>query len=82
MTRNYKNGRSSINALLDDYTFTIAAFIELYQASFDEKWLMEANKITGYALEHFFTELVTGNFFSIFTVVFCAFEIKLIELFR
>lgn len=54
MTRNYKNGKSSINALLDDYAFTIAAFIQLYQATFDEKWLNEANKITGYTLEHFF----------------------------
>ena len=54
MTRNYKNGKSSINALLDDYAFTIAAFIELYQATFDENWLTEADKITHYALEHFF----------------------------
>ncbi len=54
MTRNYKNGKSSIKALLDDYAFTIAAFIELYQASFDEKWLTEANTLTAYALEHFF----------------------------
>ena len=54
MTRNYKMGKSSINALLDDYAFTIAAFIELYQASFDEKWLTEANTLTAYALEHFF----------------------------
>ncbi len=63
MTRNYKNARpdepfgrgiSSINAFLDDYAFTIEAFIELYQATFDEKWLTEANTITGYALEHFF----------------------------
>jgi uncharacterized protein len=54
MTRNYKNGKASINALLDDYAFTIAAFIELYQASFDEKWLAEADKLTAYALEHFF----------------------------
>ncbi len=54
MTRNYKNGKSSIHALLDDYAFTIKAFIELYQATFDEKWLSEANKISGYAVEHFF----------------------------
>ncbi|MEO7307286.1 MAG: thioredoxin domain-containing protein [Ferruginibacter sp.] len=54
MTRNYKNGKSSINALLDDYAFTIAAFIELYQATFDEKWLIEADKIMNYTLEHFF----------------------------
>jgi uncharacterized protein YyaL (SSP411 family) len=62
MTRNYKNGRSSINALLDDYAFTIAAFIELYQAGFDEKWLNEADKIMGYALEHFF-DATSGMFF-------------------
>ena len=62
MTRNYKNGKSSINALLDDYAFTIAAFIELYQASFDEKWLLEADKITGYVLEHFF-DLQSHMFF-------------------
>ena len=54
MTRNYKNGKASINALLDDYAFTIAAFIELYQATFDEKWLAEAEKLTAYTLEHFF----------------------------
>jgi uncharacterized protein YyaL (SSP411 family) len=54
MTRNYKNGKASINALLDDYAFTIAAFIELYQATFDANWLIEANKLTVYTLEHFF----------------------------
>lgn len=54
MTRNYKNGKSSIKALLDDYAFTIAAFIDLYQATFNEKWLNEANTLTAYAIEHFF----------------------------
>jgi uncharacterized protein YyaL (SSP411 family) len=62
MTRNYKNGKASINALLDDYAFTITAFIELYQATFDEQWLIEANKITGYALEYFF-DTSSGMFF-------------------
>ena len=62
MTRNYKNSKASINALLDDYAFTIAAFIELYQATFDGQWLMEADKITGYALEHFF-DTTSGMFF-------------------
>jgi len=54
MTRNYKNGKSTINALLDDYAFTISAFINLYQATFNEKWLNWANTITAYTLEHFF----------------------------
>ena len=62
MTRNYKNGKSSINALLDDYAFTIAAFIELYQATFEEKWLSEASKLTTYTLQHFFDN-GSGMFF-------------------
>ncbi len=54
MTRNYKNGKSSIKALLDDYAFTIAAFVDLYQATFHEKWLNEANTLTAYVIDHFF----------------------------
>lgn len=62
LTRNYKGGKSSINGLLDDFAFTASAFIELYQATFDEKWLMEANKIAAYTLEHFF-DTKSGMFF-------------------
>lgn len=62
LTRNYKSGKSSVNGLLDDYTFTVSAFIELYQATFDEKWLVEANKITAYTLQHFF-DAKSGMFF-------------------
>jgi uncharacterized protein YyaL (SSP411 family) len=62
IARNYKNGHSSVNGLLDDYAFTISAFIELYQATFDEKWLIEAKKISGYALTHFY-DAKSGMFF-------------------
>jgi uncharacterized protein YyaL (SSP411 family) len=62
ISRIYKKSKSSVNGLLDDYAFTASAFIELYQATFDEKWLIEANKITGYTLEHFF-DAKTGMFF-------------------
>ncbi|MCP4551851.1 MAG: thioredoxin domain-containing protein, partial [Bacteroidetes bacterium] len=60
--RNYKNGESSINAFLDDYTFTISAFISLYQATFDEKWLTVAQDLTNYAIDHFYDEN-SGMFF-------------------
>ena len=53
LNRNYKNGRTSINAFLDDYAFTVSAFVSLYQATFDEKWLQEARELTAYALAHF-----------------------------
>ena len=54
ITRNYKNGKSSIPGMLDDYAFTASAFIGLYQATFDEKWLYRAKELTDYALLHFF----------------------------
>jgi len=56
LDRNYKNGKSSINAFLDDYAITIDVFIKLYQATFDETWLNKADKMTKYVLEHFLNE--------------------------
>ena len=60
--RNFKNGKASINAFLDDYAFTITAFISLYQASFDEKWLREAHSLTEYVITHFYDKS-SGMFF-------------------
>ncbi len=52
--RSYKNGKATINGFLDDYAFTIAAFISLYQATFDEKWLKEAQQLAIYTITHFY----------------------------
>lgn len=60
--RNYKEGRTSINAFLDDYAFIISGFLELYQATFDEQWLFAADELMIYAMEHFF-DSKTGLFF-------------------
>jgi len=62
MSRNYKNGKSSVPGLLDDYSFTISAFIDLYQATFDEKWLYKANDLTDYTILHFF-DTSSGMFY-------------------
>jgi hypothetical protein len=64
LNRNYKNGlprqstsakpgKSSINAFLDDYAYTIEALVSLYEATFDEKWIYSAKKLTDYAILHF-----------------------------
>jgi uncharacterized protein YyaL (SSP411 family) len=53
LNRNYKNGKSTINAFLDDYAFTIEAFISLYEITFDEKWIYAAKKLTDYVITHF-----------------------------
>ena len=62
LDRNYKNGKSTINAFMDDYAFTVSAFISLYQATFDEQWLLEADKLTKYSITHFYNNK-TGMFF-------------------
>ena len=54
LSRSYKNGKASINGFLDDYAFTIEAFIALYQSTFDEKWLESAKKLTDYVILHFY----------------------------
>ncbi len=56
LRRNYKNGKATINGFLDDYAFTIQAFIALYQATFDEKWLKVAHELTDYSLLHFYDQ--------------------------
>jgi len=54
--RNYKNGKASINAFLDDYAFVIDAFIALYQVTFEEKWLKKARLLAEYVIRHFYDE--------------------------
>ena len=62
VNRNYKDGKSSIHGFLDDYAFLISASIELYQATFDEKWLYKARDLTSYSMDHFF-DSNSGMFF-------------------
>ncbi|MEI8086378.1 MAG: thioredoxin domain-containing protein [Paludibacter sp.] len=62
LNRNFKNGKATINGFLDDYAFTIDAFIGIYQATFDEKWLTNAQQLTIYCLNHFF-DVISGMFF-------------------
>ncbi|MCY1633712.1 thioredoxin domain-containing protein [Marinifilum sp. D737] len=60
--RNYKDGVSKINAFLDDYSFTIEAYIALYQASFKEDYLIKADRLMKVVMAHFSDEK-SGMFF-------------------
>ncbi len=51
--RNFKNGKASISAFLDDYALMIQALIKMYENDFDAKWLEEAKGLTEYVLENF-----------------------------
>ena len=50
----YKDGRSTINAYLEDYALLSAAFIRLYEATFDVIWLSRAEQLVAYSLENFY----------------------------
>lgn len=64
LNHSYKNGRSTINGFLEDYAFTIDAFIALYQVTFDEHWLVHAKDLTDYVIQHFQNkETSTGMFY-------------------
>ncbi|MEM9361220.1 MAG: thioredoxin domain-containing protein [Bacteroidota bacterium] len=51
--RNHKNGKSNINAFLEDYASVIEAFLNLYQVTFEDKWLNHAKDLLSYSQEHF-----------------------------
>lgn len=53
LDRNFKDGKSAINAFLDDYALLIEAFVNLYQATFDEKWLQISDGLMKYVFDHF-----------------------------
>lgn len=60
--RNYKGGKATINAFLDDYALVAEAFISLYEATFDEKWLFEARKLIDFSIQKFY-DTESGMFF-------------------
>ena len=49
----HKDGKSSIEGFLDDYAFCIAAFIRLYEATFEDKWLTKASQLFDYTIRNF-----------------------------
>lgn len=54
--RSLKGEKGSINAFLDDYALLIDAWIDLYQATFDVKWLTMAGELCEYVSAHFFND--------------------------
>lgn len=62
LNRNFKAGKSSINAFLDDYALVIQAFIGVYEATLNDQWLNDAVNINEYAIGHFYNP-VTNMFY-------------------
>ncbi len=58
----YKNGKSKINAYLDDYAFIIDALLRLYEIGAGEKYLHLAKKLTDFTIQKF-EDKKSGMFF-------------------
>ena len=61
--RNYRGGRSDIEGFADDYAFVIQGVLDLYEASFDIKWLKFAIELQKTQDRLFFDEK-NGGYFS------------------
>ncbi len=62
--RTCKDGRASISGFLEDYALVIQAYVSLYEATFAESWLREAEALTEYVLSNFFDPSETLFFYT------------------
>ena len=60
LLRTYRNGQAKLNGYLEDYAFYADGLLHLYQATFDPKWLTQAQTLADAMLEHFWDEAHSG----------------------
>ncbi len=58
----YKKGDSKIEGLIEDYAFSIQAFLKLFEVTFEEDYLKQATRWMEYAKAHF-EDKVNGLFY-------------------
>ncbi len=60
--RMYKDGQARVNGYLDDYAFFVAGLLDLYQATFDQRYLEQALVLHEHTISRFWDEQ-EGTFF-------------------
>jgi uncharacterized protein YyaL (SSP411 family) len=63
LLRTYKDGRSSLNAYLEDHAFLIEALLVLYEATFETRWFARARALADSTIERYH-DAESGGFFS------------------
>ncbi len=58
----YRDGEAAISAFADDYLFLIWGLVELYEATFQTRWLDEATRLLDLALKLFWDDEAGGFF--------------------
>ena len=62
LLRTHRDGKSHLNAYLEDYSYLIAGLIDLYEATFAVEWLKEAERLNQIMIEQFWDD-ANGSFF-------------------
>jgi hypothetical protein len=60
----WRHGQAKLDAYLDDYTYMINAFVTLYEADFDSRWIDRAAQLAEMVLAHFQDESDGGFFYT------------------
>jgi uncharacterized protein YyaL (SSP411 family) len=63
LLRTYKDGEAKLNAYLEDHAFLLEALLDLYEATFEERWFVEARALADTMIERF-ADRDRGGFFS------------------
>jgi uncharacterized protein YyaL (SSP411 family) len=63
LLRTYKDGEAKLNGYLEDHAYLLEALLSLYEATFDERWFVEARTLADFTIEHFADE-ENGGFFE------------------
>ena len=64
LLKRYRNKNAGLDGVLDDYAYIIWSLIELYQYSFDPKYLEKAILLSDYQIDHFWDKDNGGFFFT------------------
>jgi uncharacterized protein YyaL (SSP411 family) len=60
----YREGNSSLDAHIDDYSFFVSGLIELYESTFNPTYLERAIKLTNHAISEFWDPEQGGFYFT------------------
>ncbi|SRR6056297_1380806 len=60
----FRNGHAHLLAFLDDYAYTIEAFIALYEATGRARWIERAGKLATQMIEYFEDDQAGGFFYT------------------
>jgi len=64
LLKRFRNGTSGIDGMIEDYSFFIWGLIELYQSTFDYKYIKIASDLSDYQLNHFWDFENNGFYFT------------------